>query len=81
MIQCNVEKYAIEYGKTVEWFKKNIDCVWENLKSFEDEEDEDTEEDDDENSSEEWLIISLRNDYVIKTNYVTFIIQLSLPKP
>merc|ERR1711917_108375 len=51
-IYCNVEKYAIDYGKTVEWFKKNIDCVWENLKSFE-EEDEDTEDDDDENSSEE----------------------------
>merc|ERR1711917_21841 len=52
-IYCNVEKYAIDYGKTVEWFKKNIDCVWENLKSFEEEEDEDTEDDDDENSSEE----------------------------
>merc|ERR1711990_903374 len=52
-IYCNVEKYAIDYGKTVEWFKKNIDCFWENLKSFEEEEDEDTEDDDDENSSEE----------------------------
>jgi len=51
-IYCNVEKYAIEYGKTVEWFKKNIDCLWESLKSFE-EEDEDTEDDDEENSSEE----------------------------
>merc|ERR1712168_257198 len=24
-IYCNVVKYAIDYGKTVEWFKKNID--------------------------------------------------------
>ena len=79
-IQCNVEKYAIEYGKTVDWFKKTIDGVWENLKSLE-EEDEDTEDDDEENSSEEWLINSIRNDYVIEYNYVTFTTQLSLPKP
>ena len=79
-IQCNVEKYAIEYGKTVDWFKKTIDGVWENLKSLE-EEDEDTEDDDEESSCEEWLINSIRNDYVIESNYVTFITQLSLPKP
>merc|ERR1712131_159780 len=48
-IYCNVEKYAIEYGKTVDWFKKTIDGVWENLKSLE-EEDEDTEDDDEESS-------------------------------
>jgi len=51
-IYCNVEKYAIEYGKTVDWFKKTIDGVWENLKSLE-EEDEDTEDDDEESSCEE----------------------------
>ena len=39
-----MEKYAIEYGKSVDWFKKTIDGVWERLTH--EEEDEDTEDDD-----------------------------------
>lgn len=54
--QSNVEKYAAEYGKTIDWFKKTTRGVWEMLVQQDEDTDEDTEdedEDEDQDSNDE----------------------------
>merc|ERR1712131_97178 len=45
-IYSNVEKYAAEYGKTIDWFKKTTRGVWEMLVQQDEDTDEDTEDED-----------------------------------
>ena len=51
LFQVYVEKLAINYGKTVEWFKEKIDGVWACL-LHEDDDEETEDETEDETEGE-----------------------------